>query len=129
MNTVSIGVNLICIGIVLAAVLVSAVAFILGKIKKNLRIFHKTVEFIDLLLFMFAVFTFILMIASIAALMLINSSSLMSIDGMIIPMFLLLCIFIYLILKEVFYHSVSNLFKSKTLVPGKEKIKKQCKLS
>ena len=119
MNTASICVNLICIGIVLTALLVSAVAFVLGKIKKNMKLFHKTMEAIDFILLMFVVFAVFLIIASIAALMLITNKELVDPSGFIIPMFLSLSVLCYLTIKECLYGTIKKL-----LTPSENIIRK-----
>lgn len=113
MNTLALGFNVISILIVLLALVIAGVTYIIARLMKNTKIFHSAVELIDVALLIFMIFVFLLNIAGLAVLMLITIPQTVNTDGLIIPLFLAQVIFIYLLVKQGLYYSMTKLFNSK----------------
>jgi len=126
MNYFAVVFNLICIGIVLLA-LAAAISFIAGKAKKNMGIFHKTVEVMDFLLLLYEGVLFLMIIASVSAIMIIINKELVDPSGFIIPMFLFLIVFCYLFARDVRLGSIRKLFQASSKMKINKIDKKQGK--
>jgi len=127
MNYFAVVFNLICIGIVLLALAAAAISFIAGKAKKNMGIFHKTVEVMDFLLLLYEGVLFLMIIASVSAIMIIINKELVDPSGFIIPMFLFLIVFCYLFARDVRFGSIRKLFQASSKMEINKIDKKQGK--